>query len=130
MSWFKRIFGSPKPEPSASQMNAIREAIGADGDQTGTLVPLLKPPIDLNTLQGDPVFPIMLVGEGLMITNPGTFPLILAAMLHKPDRARLLLEHDARVNVTCAHGRTPLHWAILGEPDSSLLSSYSSERSK
>ncbi len=124
MSWFTRIFGSPKPDTSIARMNAIREAIGADGDQTGALEPLLKPPVDLNTLQGDPVFPILLIGEGIMMTPPGTFPLILAAMLHKPDRARCLLKHGARWDVTCAYGRSPLHWAVLGQPDSSLLNNH------
>lgn len=124
MSWFRRLFGTPKPETSGLRMNAIREAISAGGDQTDVLESLLEQPADLNTLHGDPVFPILLIGEGIMMTNPGTFPLILAAMLHKPDRARLLVKHGARLDVTCAHGRTPLHWAVLGERDSSVLSGY------
>lgn len=124
MSWFRRLFGASKPAPSTLRMNAIREAISADGDQTGELEPLLKQPVDLNTHQGDPVFPILLVGEGMMMINHGTFPLILAAMLHKPDRARLLVKHGARLDVTCAYGRTPLHWAILGDPDSRLLNNH------
>lgn len=124
MSWFTRIFGSAKPATSIHRMNAIREAIAADGDDTGALESLLKPPFDLNTPEGDPVFPIVLAGDGMMIINHGTFPLILAAMLHKPNRARLLLKHGARASVTCAHGRTPLHWAILGAADSSLLNAH------
>jgi ankyrin repeat protein len=124
MSWFRRLFGASKPEPSTLRMNAIREAISADGDQTSELEPLLKQPVDLNTLQGEPVFPILLLGEGIMMTNPGTYPLILAAMLHKQDRTRLLVKHGARLDVTCAYGRTPLHWAVLGEPDSSLLNNH------
>ena len=104
MSWLRRHFGASKPAPAPSvlRMNAIREAVISDGGQTGGLALVLKQSADLNTHPGDPVFPLLLIGKGIMMTKPGTFALIPAAMLYKAARALLLVKHGSRLDVTCA----------------------------
>jgi ankyrin repeat protein len=147
MNWLNRIIGASASRKTLSQLGAIREeiaqlvdvgrkkaiarlgaireAIGEDGDDTGTLQSLLRQSMDLNTHDSiPPVYPIMLGGNGVMISRNDTLPLILAALHHKPERARLLLQRGARVDVTCGHGRTPLHWAVAGYADSTLLNTY------
>jgi cytohesin len=124
MTWKDRIFGTAAKTRALEDMNALCEAIAEAGDQTDAMQVVLRRPRDLNSPAFASVFPIILAGQGVMIVERNTFPLILAAMLHKPGRSRLLLEHGARVDVTCAHGRTPLHWAVAGEPDSRLLNHH------
>jgi len=118
--WSKlfRIAGSGGQEKFLSE---IRDAIREPGDSTERLAGMLEQRPDLNHPPGKPVFPILLT-MGMMITDYNTYPLILAALLHKPERLRLLLRHGASTEVKCAHGRTALHWAIAGKADSEILS--------
>lgn len=60
---------------------------------------------------------MVLPGTPLTSRHNATFPLVLAALDHKPRRLQALLEAGARVDVRSAMGKTPLHWAIKGERD-------------
>ena len=121
MGFWSKLFGESGSGAEEKLVAELRDAIREPGDSTERLAGLLTQRPDLNQSPGKPVFPIMLT-MGMMITDFKTFPLILAALLHKPERLRLLLRHGASTEVKCAHGRTALHWAIAGEADSQILS--------
>lgn len=121
MTMWTKLFGGARSSAAPATLEQIRKAILEPGDATEALVELMLGTPDLNAMPpGDPVFPVMLT-NGVTTVNYTTSPLILAAMLHKPERLRVLLRHGARTDVTCGHGRTPLHWAIVGEADSYIL---------
>jgi ankyrin repeat protein len=123
MNLMQKVMAAFRPvaTPAPATLNSLRDAIKADGDDAGALgVMLDSGPLQLDHGR-ERVFPVSSPGMSVVIVDEGTYPLILAAMLHKPKRLKRLLDKGASVGVRCGYGRTALHWAVTGQWDSSQI---------
>lgn len=125
MKFVQRLLGAMRPgsAPAATPVSIkeLREAVARDGDDPAELQQMLGAGgIDLNATDGKPGFPVA-VHARMVMKSHDTFALTLAALLHKPERLAALMAAGARVDVRCGFGRTPLHWAVLGEEDTMTL---------
>lgn len=122
MDFAKRLLGALRPrqaQPGGPTIEDVQKAVVAPGDDDAVLRELLaRSSVDLNADELGKESPVMVLpGTPLTSRHNATFPLVLAALDHKPRRLQALLEAGARVDVRSAMGKTPLHWAIKGERD-------------
>lgn len=118
MSFMQRMLGALRPATPAQAVSIkdVRAAILAEGDDPAALERLLASGrCDLDS-GGEGVRPVTSMNR-MVMTSDDTFATILAAMLGKPRRLRVLLDHGAGLQVRCGSGRTALHWAVLGKEE-------------
>lgn len=122
MDFAKRLLGALRPRqggPQGPSIEDVQKAVIADGDDDAAIRELLaQTSADLNAAGLGEVLPVMAMrGTTITSRNNATYPLVLAALEHKPRRLKALLDAGASIDVRTALRKTPLHWAIKGERD-------------